>query len=324
MKWKIKNTAELIEKLDLEMDLLLKNYNVVNYTDLKRIAYSRKIPVLMDFFKNYKLLITMSKTPQWGPTWISRISNWLNKYNLTINYSPEKEQKNKNFTHRPSFFSYLESAICESCNTLNLNRAQSNCLLSLQKPQSTYVMFQKIAHKFDINSSRICNLDCTFFTSKNQCLATQSTPCVLEFEKNSDVLDYFKVFRRQSCDSTHLCEFYQVEYRKKYEGEDPCGALVADVKSILSSFGIDPKRIVVRKTRYSYTSPSFEFFYTLDDGTFIELCGGGILIPQILKKYPSFKEDIQKVFYLAAGFGAERLYSLVCGINRIKDNYNII
>jgi phenylalanyl-tRNA synthetase alpha chain len=120
-----------------------------------------------------------------------------------------------------------------------------------------------------------------------------------------------RVFRKESIDSTHLPEFYQIEGIIHEEGAS-FAMLQGVLKEFYSRMGFPDIRL--RPAYFPYTEPSMEVEAKFQ-GRWLELGGSGIFRPEVTLplgvKYP----------VLAWGLGLERLAMLLLGVNDIRDLY---
>lgn len=130
-------------------------------------------------------------------------------------------------------------------------------------------------------------------------------------EPPSKVFSIGRVFRKESIDTTHLPEFYQIEGIIHEEGAN-FRQLIGILKEFYKRIGF--KKIRFRPSYYPYTEPSMdvEVFW---NNEWMELGGSGIFRPEVTEPI-GVKHPV-----LAWGLGLERLAMLRFGLTDIRDLY---
>jgi len=120
-----------------------------------------------------------------------------------------------------------------------------------------------------------------------------------------------KVFRKESIDTTHLPEFYQIE-GIVYEEKANFKQLVGILKEFYKRMGFE--KIRFRPGYFPYTEPSMEVdvFW---NGKWMELGGSGMFRPEVTEPI-GVKNPV-----LAWGLGLERLAMMKFGLNDIRRLY---
>lgn len=304
-------------------DLLLKKLNTENldlyFTQLLRKSSRSPVEeaILKTDYTMWKLFKVMKRTPAWSKNWLTSMTNYLNDIGYPLELSTNlKDSKGKIFEQKSLSFAKFLTRIKHARKILNLNTYE-------HYEDKDYLhekeVFECVEIKKDLDPD--FGVQSTYYTDKDHCLITQATPYYLKY-KQENTLAYFKVFRRETPDKTHLCEFYQLEYVKKYHGKEPVLALINDFITLYRVLGLTTD-IHVRSTRNNYTWPSFEFFTSLsseDPHNLIEIGNSGIMDPLVLKKNHS-SYDL-KANYLAGAIGLERLYNVITGKKHISEAKN--
>lgn len=175
----------------------------------------------------------------------------------------------------------------------------------------------------------------TFYMNedKTELLRTQVTAVQIRLLEsinkiNKDLRAYSigNVFRNDDHDSTHSCQFQQIEGIILEKGVT-MQHLKGFLEYLLESFFERKIKVVFRPSFFPFTEPSCEVFaYTkIIDGRLIlsneghplEIGGCGIIHPTILK---AFNKEGQQAF--AFGMGLERWIMLKYGIKNIHSLYN--
>lgn len=128
---------------------------------------------------------------------------------------------------------------------------------------------------------------------------------------NHKVFGLGKVFRKETMDSTHLPEFYQIEGIVTEPGAN-FNTLIGLCKVFFAAMGFPETRF--RPAYFPYTEPSMEIdvFY---NGKWMELGGCGIFRPEVTEPL-GVEHPV-----LAWGFGLERLAMMRLGLKDIRDLY---
>lgn len=283
-------------------------FSLLNYEDylekLKKLYGSKdlvwtKNPKKLEIYKIYKFIKMLNSTNDWSFKWVEK----LNHLESILNIKPiiKKETIEINHKNLPGFLTFIEPKLRILRKVLNMNSFNTHIHLMTEKECFYDLNF--------VTGNAPINLKETFYTKDQKVLTSHTTPLIL-LNKQTNVLDYSKVFRRENVDKTHLCQFYQLEYSKISVSNNPVKELKQDLCTIFSTFGIDPKKIEFRPTRYPYVLPGMEIFYIREDNSSFELGGCGIL-----------DRNIRSETTLAAGIGLERIYSLVHNLQSISEIY---
>jgi phenylalanyl-tRNA synthetase alpha chain len=120
-----------------------------------------------------------------------------------------------------------------------------------------------------------------------------------------------RVFRRESIDSTHLPEFYQIE-GIVHEVDTNFRQLLGVLKEFYKRIGFE--RIRFRPGYFPYTEPSMEV-EVFWNGEWMELGGSGIFRPEVTEPV-GVRNPV-----LAWGLGLERLAMLKFGLDDIRSLY---
>ena len=122
-----------------------------------------------------------------------------------------------------------------------------------------------------------------------------------------------KVFRPDSIDATHLIEFHQLDglvIEDNFTFRDLLGTL----KEIFNRIGI--KEIKFKPAYFPFTEPSVEVYGKIEGLGWVEMCGAGLLRPEILKAV-----EINSSAG-AWGIGIDRLAMLLFGLKDIRLLYS--
>ncbi len=122
-----------------------------------------------------------------------------------------------------------------------------------------------------------------------------------------------KVFRNEATDATHEMQFFQID--GSMIGEN---ISVANLKGVLTEFykkmlGEDVE-IEFRPSFFPFTEPSFEIFAKFN-GKWLEMMGGGMLHPNVLK---NIGLDPEKVQGFAFGGGLDRIAMIKWNIPDVR------
>lgn len=120
-----------------------------------------------------------------------------------------------------------------------------------------------------------------------------------------------KIFRRESVDSRHLSEFYQVEGVIGGKGVT-FGVLIDTLESFYEKIGV--KDVRLKPSYFPYTEPSLEI-YGKFMGREIELGGAGMFRPEVLRPW-GIRYNVA-----AWGLGLERLLMIILGLDDIRGIY---
>jgi phenylalanyl-tRNA synthetase alpha chain len=123
------------------------------------------------------------------------------------------------------------------------------------------------------------------------------------------------VFRNETIDWNHLCEFYQTDGIVVGDG-----VTFRDMQGYLKAYieGLGTKRFRFRPGYFPYTEMSMEAEVWVEEkGAWMELFGAGMFRPEVVK--PLFGREVP---VLAWGPGFDRLVMLSYGINTIRELYS--
>ena len=122
-----------------------------------------------------------------------------------------------------------------------------------------------------------------------------------------------KVFRPDSIDATHLIEFHQLDglvVEDSFTFRDLLGTL----KEIFNRIGI--KELKFKPAYFPFTEPSVEVYGKIEGLGWVEMCGAGLLRPEILKAVEVNSSAG------AWGIGIDRLAMLLFGLKDIRLLYS--
>ncbi len=147
---------------------------------------------------------------------------------------------------------------------------------------------------------------------------------VKEGKKEARMIVPGKAFRNESTDMTHEAQFYQIDGF----AVGPVGSVtLAHLKGTLERFYreyLGPTvKVRFRPSFFGFTEPSVEvdawFEAPGKEGKWLEMCGGGMLHPDVLR---SAGLDPEVVGGFAFGGGIERLIMVKHGVNDIRNFHN--
>jgi len=130
-------------------------------------------------------------------------------------------------------------------------------------------------------------------------------------EPPAKVFSIGRVFRRETIDSTHLPEFYQIE-GIVHERDASFRQLIGLLKEFYRKLGFDNIRL--RPAYYPYTEPSMDVEVRWHD-RWMELGGSGIFRPEVTEPF-GIHEPV-----LAWGLGLERIAMELYGLDDIRQLY---
>lgn len=266
--------------------------------------------ILTEQYKNWKLFKKLKKITIWNSTWVCEITDYLNKIGIKAIITTNEKTIHLKKEIKTSFGDLLQKIplIRKILNLNSYNYANHKDEINVTQA------FERLNLRKNVDAD--FSLESTFFTAEEVCLGPQVTPFYLKTNQKN-TLEALKVYRRQNVDSTHLCEFYQLEYVREYFGSDPAQKLIQDFKTIFKLLGLNSE-IIVRPTRNNYTWPSYEFFVNIS-GNLVEIGNSGIMDPLVLKKSGNYNPNAA---YLAGAVGLERIYSLIYQVPRITEVKN--
>ena len=239
-------------------------------------------------------------TRDWNRRWASRIEEIYLNYDLVPEF--EVEGSPEDIERRPqaeSLTEYVTRAVHHIRGELGLS------LLDNYHPSmSTKYSFEDLNYQ---STDSPYNLEETFFLEERLALVSHLTP-FFSHNPNTNLIGCHKVFRRETPDKTHLCEFTQLEIQKVASREDPVEELKLCFLKILDALGLETDHVEFRMTRYPYVSPGFEIYYT-KEGEFLEVGGCGIMLNSLMR---------DDRIYLAGAIGVERCYALSHGLKSVN------
>ncbi|MEM0173312.1 MAG: phenylalanine--tRNA ligase subunit alpha, partial [Sulfolobaceae archaeon] len=118
-----------------------------------------------------------------------------------------------------------------------------------------------------------------------------------------------KVFRPDKIDATHLIEFHQMDGLIIEEGFN-FRKLLGLLKEIHERLGI--KKIKFKPAYFPFTEPSVEVYGYLEKLGWVEVCGAGLLRPEVVK--PAGIDEVAGAW----GMGLERIAMAFLGVNDIR------
>ena len=122
-----------------------------------------------------------------------------------------------------------------------------------------------------------------------------------------------RVFRNETLDSTHLCEFFQIE-GVVADYNLGLGHLIGTIEGFFSKFGI--KKLRFKPAYNPYTEPSMEIFsYHEKLKRWVEIGNSGIFRPEMLLPM-GLPSDVSVI---AWGLSLERPTMIYYGLSSIKD-----
>ena len=160
----------------------------------------------------------------------------------------------------------------------------------------------------------------TFFLGNGNVLRTQTSAVQIRaMEKDGAPIKIFcpgATFRKEM-DATHGPMFHQAEglwIDKTVTLSD----LVGDLKKFLESFFAREFNMRIRPSYFPFTEPSVEIDVEWRAGKWLELCGAGMVHPNVLRNC-NIDPDVYQGF--AFGFGLERMAMLKYGLNDFRKFY---
>lgn len=315
-KYTLKNTTILFQS---KMKAKLKVSDLESYFQELLRKKNRSVAeesLLSTDYAMYKLFLVMKKTPCWSTRWIYNMKKYLESLNYPMDLVVESAPiptSTKVLSKEESFGKFLARvSVIRTVLNLRPYTHQDSDILTEE------LLFERL--DLDRALDPDFSTESTYYTQKDLCLASQATPYYLK-NAEENTLDFFKVFRRENPDRTHLCQFYQLEYVKKYTGADPVNQLLKDFKTIYRLLGLETP-VEVRPTRNNYTWPSFEFFTSdgPDSTGLVEIGNSGIMDPLVLQKSSTAYD--RNAYYLAGAIGLERLYNIITNKKNITEAKN--
>ena len=124
-----------------------------------------------------------------------------------------------------------------------------------------------------------------------------------------------RTFRTDSADATHLPAFNQIEGLVIDKGIT-MGDLAGTIDSFVHAFFGQEVKSRLRPSYFPFTEPSAEFDISRADGSWLELGGGGMVHPNVLRNCNIDPEEWQG---FAFGFGIDRLVSMRYQLDDIRE-----
>ena len=298
---------EIIKSLNLQGDIKEVKEKLLKEKD-------NRSNVIKEYLSFRKLYLAMLEKDYCNEKAFDKMKSLAEKLKLKVperklkKFGSEKEKK------KECFSIFLTERLSKARKKLNLQSVPKKDPLMTFEETFLNLNMQKIV-------DNDCEEESTFVTKNQMCLMPHSTSrCFTDGRTN--YLDYFKVYRRQNVDKTHLAEFYQIQYSKIYHGEDPLKELVKDFFIIFSFLGLDCNNIEYKYTRNAYTYPSLEFYYKKEEKV-LEIANSGVMDPLVVSKH----KIETKGYVLAGALGAERAYNIAFNsslpLRRIKNDLQL-
>ncbi len=161
----------------------------------------------------------------------------------------------------------------------------------------------------------------TFFLENGNVMRTQTSSIQIRaMEQMGAPIKMFGVGRtyRKEMDATHSPMFGQIEglyIDKNITMSD----LIGTLRALLSKFFERDIEIRIRPSYFPFTEPSVEFDMKWDNGKWLEICGAGMVHPNVLKNCNIDPDEYQG---FAFGFGWDRMAMLKYGIDDIRRCYD--
>ncbi len=164
----------------------------------------------------------------------------------------------------------------------------------------------------------------TFFLGNGNVLRTQTSAIQIRAMETQGVpIKMFAVGRtyRKEMDATHSPMFGQIEalYVDKIDAHITMSDLVATLRTLLECFLEKKIEMRIRPSYFPFTEPSVEIDIKWNGGKWLEVCGAGMVHPNVLKNCGI---DPTKYQGFAFGFGWDRMAMLKYGLNDIRAFYN--
>lgn len=161
----------------------------------------------------------------------------------------------------------------------------------------------------------------TFFLENGNVMRTQTSAIQIRaMEKDGAPIKMFAVGStyRKEMDATHAPMFHQIEglYIDK---NITLSDLISTMRELLSQFFERDIELRVRPSYFPFTEPSVEMDIKWDNGKWLEICGAGMVHPNVLRNCGI---DPEKYQGFAFGFGWDRLAMLKYGLNDIRAFYD--
>jgi phenylalanyl-tRNA synthetase alpha chain len=162
----------------------------------------------------------------------------------------------------------------------------------------------------------------TFYLDDGRLLRSQTSPVQIRvMEKTKPPLKIIapgKVYRPDATDATHSFMFHQIEGLMVDEGVS-----FAHLKGVLMAFATEffgpEAKLKFRPHFFPFTEPSAEIDVWSPTRGWLEILGGGMVHPNVLK---GVKIDPEKHTGFAFGMGVERLAMLKYGVEDIRQFFD--
>ena len=161
----------------------------------------------------------------------------------------------------------------------------------------------------------------TFFLENGNVMRTQTSSIQIRaMEQMGAPIKMFGVGRtyRKEMDATHSPMFGQIE-GLYIDRNITMSDLIGTLRALLSKFFERDIEIRIRPSYFPFTEPSVEFDMKWDNGKWLEICGAGMVHPNVLKNCNIDPDEYQG---FAFGFGWDRMAMLKYGIDDIRRCYD--
>lgn len=161
----------------------------------------------------------------------------------------------------------------------------------------------------------------TFFLENGNVMRTQTSAIQIRaMEKHGAPIKIFAIGStyRKEWDATHAPMFGQME-ALYVDKNITMSDLIGTMRALLSKFFERDVEIRIRPSYFPFTEPSVEFDMKWDNGKWLEICGAGMVHPNVLKNCNIDPNEYQG---FAFGFGWDRMAMLKYGLNDIRPIYD--
>ncbi len=129
-----------------------------------------------------------------------------------------------------------------------------------------------------------------------------------------------KVFRNEATDATHEAQFYQLDgYAVGLTGTVTLANLKGTLEQFFREYFGPTAQVRFRPSFFGFTEPSVEVdvWYEVPGkpGRWLEICGGGMLNPKVIRDAGLDPEKIQG---FAFGIGLERIITIKYGVDDVR------
>ncbi len=161
----------------------------------------------------------------------------------------------------------------------------------------------------------------TFFMESGNVMRTQTSAIqIREMERTGAPIKIFGVGAtyRKEMDATHSPMFGQIEglwIDKNINMTD----MVSDIREFLTRFFGREFNMRMRPSYFPFTEPSVEVDIEWKSGKWLEICGAGMVHPNVLRNCNINPDEFQG---FAFGFGWDRMAMLKYGLNDIRKFYD--